>query len=89
MSYLPIRSSLGPGGLRLLVREDPTTPITAACLAFLGGQRLERKGNQGWSHLAQRLLMQGTNRHSGRELAEAFESLGAHVTPLPPRTSTD
>lgn len=79
---LPIRASGGPGGLRLLVREDPTTPITAVCLLFLGGQRLERRATQGWSQLTQRLLMQGTDRHSGAELAEAFESLGAHVTPF-------
>ncbi len=79
---LPIRASGGPGGLRLLVREDPTTPITAVCLTFLGGQRLERRATQGWSQLTQRLLMQGTLKHSGAELAEAFESLGAHVSPF-------
>lgn len=73
---------VGPGGLRLILREDHASPVTAITASFLGGTRFETPSRQGLSYFTQRLSARGTLSRSSEEVAEAFEFVGAAFSPF-------
>jgi zinc protease len=79
---LPPRLYVGPGGLRIVVAENHSSPITSVAVYCLGGVRNERGDIQGISHLTQRMLLKGTRRRSAEQLADELEFLGARYSPF-------
>ena len=68
-----------PGGLRLLVRDDPTAQVVAVSVQVRSGSRYETAATAGLSHFVQRAMIRGTARRSARQIAEAAEDLGGSV----------
>ncbi|MBN1793746.1 MAG: insulinase family protein [Candidatus Omnitrophica bacterium] len=65
-----------PNGVRLIIQEDHTLPITSIACVFLGGIRLETGVNNGLINLLADMMLQGTHRYSSEEIFELVESQG-------------
>jgi zinc protease len=68
-----------PGGLRLLIREDPTSPVVAVSLQVAAGSRFETPASSGIGNFLQRVMVRGTAARSARQIVEAAEDLGGTV----------
>lgn len=79
---LPPRLFHGPGGLRIVVAENHSSPITSVAVYCLGGARNERASRQGITHFAQRMLLKGTSQRNAEQLADELEFLGARFAPF-------
>ena len=69
-----------PGGLTVLVRENPATPVVAASLFIRVGSRWETEEDAGISHLLQQVMLKGTTSRSALAIAETAESLGGGIS---------
>jgi zinc protease len=63
-------------GLRVLIRENHTTPTVAIALQGLGGARYEPSGKAGIANLAAELLTRGTAKRSAAEFSRMVDDLG-------------
>jgi len=68
-----------PGGLRLIVREDSTSPVVAASLQVAAGSRFETPTSSGLSNFVQRVMVRGSAARSAQQIVEAAEDLGGSV----------
>ena len=68
-----------PGGLRLLVRDDPSAPVVTVSLQVKSGSRYDTPETAGLSHLVQRVMVRGTTHRSARQIVEAAEDAGGSV----------
>lgn len=67
------------GGLRLLIREDPSAHVVAVSLQIASGSRFETPGTSGISNFVQRVMVRGTIKRSAQQIIEAAEDLGGSV----------
>src|SRR5262245_22008213 len=67
------------GGLRLIVREDSTSPVVAASLQVAAGSRFETPTTSGLSNFVQRVMVRGSAARSAHQIVEAAEDLGGSV----------
>jgi len=63
-------------GIRLIIKENHKLPVVSFAAVFLGGTRLEKKGEWGISNFTAKLLTRGTKQKSTEEIASAIESRG-------------
>jgi len=68
-----------PNGVRLIVRENHSTPTVAIVATALGGVRLEPSNQAGISALMAQMLTRGTNRYNTEQLAAKIDDLGASL----------
>ncbi|HXG04002.1 MAG TPA: pitrilysin family protein, partial [Candidatus Binatia bacterium] len=73
------RERLG-NGFTLLVRENPLAPVVAVSLLVRMGVRWESPAEAGISNFLHAVMVKGTTRRSGAELAEAIAALGGKVS---------
>jgi predicted Zn-dependent peptidase len=66
-------------GLLVLIRENPVAPVVAISLMIEMGTRWERPDNAGISHFVHAVMVKGTTKRSGGELAEAVAALGGKI----------
>ncbi|MCL5774397.1 MAG: insulinase family protein [Firmicutes bacterium] len=69
-------------GIRIITKENHSTPIVSFCAFFAGGVRAEKKEFSGISHFTQRMLLKGTKTKSAEEIARRIEYMGATFTPF-------
>ena len=67
-------------GFTVLVRENPAAPVVAAALMVRMGTRWERPENAGISNFVHAVMVKGTTRRSGAQLAEAVAALGGRIS---------
>jgi len=65
-----------PGGLRLVVREDPSAEVVNVSLQVKSGSRYETPATSGISNFVQRVMIRGTTHRSARQIVEAAEDIG-------------
>jgi zinc protease len=68
-----------PGGLRLLVRDDPNAQVVTVSLQVRSGSHYETEATSGLSNFVQRVMMRGTTKRSARQIVEAAEDIGGSV----------
>src|SRR5262249_47271762 len=68
-----------PNGLTVLVRENPEAPVVAYSLMVRMGTRTETPENAGISNLLQQMLVRGTEKLDGEQIAEAADRMGGGV----------
>jgi zinc protease len=68
-----------PNGLTLLVRENPEAPVVAYSLMVRMGTRTETTDNAGISNLLQQMLVRGTEKLDGEQIAEAADRMGGGI----------
>jgi zinc protease len=64
-------------GLRVLIRENHTTPTVAINAMGLGGARLENAQQAGVASLTAELLTRGTQKRNATQFSELIDALGA------------
>jgi predicted Zn-dependent peptidase len=67
-------------GFTVLVRENPVAPVVALSLLVRMGTRWETPENAGISNFLQAVMVTGTARRSGGELADAVTALGGKLS---------
>ena len=72
-----IRRTLLPNGLRVLTETVPASPSVSLAISVSVGSRDEVEGQFGSTHFLEHLLFKGTRRRSAKQIAEAFDSVGA------------
>ncbi len=73
------RERLG-NGLTVVVHENPVAPVVAVSLLVRTGTRWERPEQAGISNFLHAVMVKGTTRRSGHELAEAIAALGGKIS---------
>jgi zinc protease len=67
-------------GLTVMVRENPVAPVVALSLQIRMGTRWETPDTAGISNFLMAVMVKGTERRSGAELAEAVAGLGGKIS---------
>ena len=67
-------------GLTVIVRENPVAPVVAVSLLVKMGTRWEQPATAGISNFVHAVMVKGTARRSGSELAEAVAALGGKIS---------
>jgi len=67
-------------GLTVLVRENPVAPVVAVSLMVKTGTWWETPTNNGISNFVHAVMVRGTARRSGSQLAEAIAALGGKIS---------
>ena len=84
----PVRAADGArverfdNGFTVLVRENPVAPVVALSLMVRMGTRWETAQNAGISNFLQAVMVTGSTKRSGGELAEAVTALGGKLSAL-------
>jgi zinc protease len=66
-------------GLTVVVRENPTAPVVAYSLMVKMGTRTETPEIAGISNLLQQMLVRGTEKLDGEQIAEAADRMGGSI----------
>ena len=74
----PTKHTLG-NGLRVIVKPNPGGDIVALELLVAAGAAAEPRELAGLRQLTQQLLLRGTQAHSGDEIADSLEGVGASL----------
>jgi len=69
-------------GLRVLAQELPAAGLVAVAVLVGASPRVEEPSQAGISILTREVMLQGTTRRGGQDLAEALDSLGASLQAL-------
>jgi zinc protease len=67
-------------GLLVLVRENPLAPVVAITLMIEMGTRWESPENAGISNFVHAVMVKGTTKRGGGDLAEAVAALGGKIS---------
>lgn len=75
-----VRAERLDNGMTVLVRENPLAPVVAVSLMVAVGSRWETAANAGVSNFLDAVMVKGTTKRSGSELADMIASLGGKVS---------
>jgi predicted Zn-dependent peptidase len=75
-----VRTERLDNGFTIVVRENPVAPVVALSLLVRMGSRWETPANAGISNFLHAVMVKGTARRSGAELAETVASLGGKIS---------
>ncbi|MBR90987.1 MAG: hypothetical protein CMO66_06960 [Verrucomicrobiales bacterium] len=78
-SSSPVQKFEFPNGLRLLVKEDHRLPFVQLRGMFMGGVLGETEKDSGITQLMAKLMVKGTAKRTGMQIAEQVESVGGHI----------
>lgn len=67
-------------GLTVIVRENPVAPVAAVALLLRMGSRWERAEESGIANFVHAVMVKGTAKRSGSEVAEAVAGIGGKIT---------
>ena len=74
-----VRSVQLDNGFTVLVRENPVAPVVAVALLVRMGSRWETPANAGISNFTHAVMVKGTTKRSGSDLAETVALLGGKI----------
>lgn len=77
---LPVARERLDNGFTLLVRENPSAPVVAVSLIVRMGSRWETIDNAGVSNFLQAVMVRGTTKRNGGEIAESIAALGGKLS---------
>jgi predicted Zn-dependent peptidase len=75
-----VRSVRLDNGFTVHVRENPVAPVVAVALLVRMGSRWETTANNGISNFTHAVMVKGTMKRSGGDLAEAVAGLGGKIS---------
>ena len=76
----PIRREVLPNGLRVLIKRSAHLPMVNMQMCTLGGSLVDTPQQAGRAHLVAAMLDRGTDKHTAREIAEYFDSIGGSLS---------
>jgi predicted Zn-dependent peptidase len=75
-----VRATRLDNGLSVVVRENPVAPVLAIALLVRMGSRWETAANAGISNFVHAVMVKGTTKRSGGDMAEAVAALGGKIS---------
>lgn len=66
-------------GVRIVEERFPHVHSVSIGIWILSGSRNETEKNKGISHLIEHMLFKGTEKHSAKDIAEAFDAIGSQT----------
>jgi predicted Zn-dependent peptidase len=75
-----VRATRLDNGMTVVVRENPVAPVVAIALLVRMGSRWETPANAGISNFTHAVMVKGTVKHGGAEIAEAVAGLGGKIS---------
>lgn len=69
-----------PNGLTVIVRENRLAPVVAVSLLLAMGSRWERPENAGISNFVHAVMVKGTRKRSGADIADTVAALGGKMS---------
>jgi zinc protease len=75
-----VRQTRLPNGFTVIVRESAIAPVVAVSLLVRMGTRWETPETAGLSNFVHAVMVKGTAKRSGSELAEAIAALGGKIS---------
>ncbi len=66
-------------GLRVILSEDHTVPVTAIVIVYDVGARNEEKGHSGFAHLFEHMMFEGSDNVGKTEYFKHIESAGGSL----------
>lgn len=75
-----VRQTRLPNGFTVIVRENAVAPVVALSLQVRMGTRWETADTTGISNFLMAVMVKGTTRRAGAELAEAVAGLGGKIS---------
>jgi len=73
---------LESNGLRILLSEDHSSPVTAVMVSYTAGSRDETAGATGAAHILEHMMFKGTEKYNkkvGTQIAKVIEQTGAVI----------
>lgn len=67
-------------GLTVIVRENPLAPVVAVSLLVAMGSRWEQPPTAGISNFVHAVMVKGTRKRSGSEIADAVAAMGGKIS---------
>jgi zinc protease len=67
-------------GLTVMVRENRVAPVVAVALLLRMGSRWETPDNSGISNFTHAVMVKGTTKHTGGEIADTVANLGGKIS---------
>ncbi|MGH7356347.1 MAG: M16 family metallopeptidase, partial [Candidatus Rokuibacteriota bacterium] len=67
-------------GFTVFVRENPVAPVVAVALLVRMGTRWETAQNAGISNFVHAMMVKGTTKRSGGDIAEAVAGMGGKIS---------
>jgi predicted Zn-dependent peptidase len=67
-------------GMTVMVRENRVAPVVAVALLLRMGSRWETRANAGISNFTHAVMVKGTTKRSGGDIADLVASLGGKIT---------
>lgn len=64
-------------GLRVILKEENSVPLTGIAVSYNIGFRNDKKGNSGLSHLLEHMMFRATSNYAEGALSKALDELGA------------
>jgi len=77
---LPVVRETLPNGVTVLVRENPTAPVVALSVFVKMGVRWETAENAGISNFVHAVMVKGTTKRSGSDIADAVAAVGGKLS---------
>lgn len=77
---LPVVRERLDNGFTVLVRSNPSAPVVAVSVLVKMGTRWETAETAGISNYVQAVIVKGTTRHNGGEIAELITDLGGKLS---------
>jgi predicted Zn-dependent peptidase len=75
-----VRETRLDNGLTIVVRENPVAPVVAIALLVRMGSRWETPDTAGISNFTHAVMVKGTTRRGGAEIAETVAALGGKIS---------
>ncbi len=69
-----------PNGFTVIVHENPLAPVVAISLFVKAGTRWERQENAGITNFLHAVMVKGTTKRSGSQLAEEIAAMGGKIS---------
>lgn len=85
---LPAKTFTLANGLKVVVHTDRTSPVVAVSITYKVGSQHETPGLDGFAHLFEHLMAQGTKSLQPREISRLIESNGGVRNAYTMRTNT-
>lgn len=76
----PARRVVLPNGFTVLVNENPVAPVVAVSLFVRMGTRWEKPEAAGLSNFVHAVMVKGTTKRGGSDLADAVAALGGKIS---------
>ena len=86
MRPVPVAQAQAPrterleNGFTVIVRENPLAPVVALSLLVKTGTRWEQPANAGISNFLHAVMVKGTTKRSGAQLAEEIAAMGGKIS---------